>query len=96
MEEVQRKTSAKTQAMQMLLLSGHSPTSCCKRAPGITIKETRRSVTANARRRRLDGCLSARTSRTDKTTKRLPSTDMRIMPNIRMVRITDTSDMVPP
>ena len=53
-------------------------------------------MTARERRRRFEGCLSARTRRTARTTRRFPSTEKKMMPSIRTVKTTDTSGIVAP
>ena len=52
--------------------------------PGMTTRETKRSVTARARRSRLGGWRRLRTQRTEATTRRLPRTDIRMMPAMRI------------
>ena len=65
MEEVQRKTSEKTQARQSQSWPGQWPGVCCSRAPGMTRRETNMSVTARAISSRLGGWRRARLHRMD-------------------------------
>ena len=85
MEEVQRKTSEKTQARQSQSWPGQCPVVCCIRAPGMTRSETNMSVTARDSSNRLGGWRRARLHRTEINTRRFPSTDMMMMEIITMI-----------
>ena len=65
MEEVQRKTSEKTQARQSQSWPGQCPLLCCIRAPGMTRRDTNMSVTARDSSNRFGGWRRARLHNTD-------------------------------
>ena len=65
MEEVQRKTSEKTQARHSQSWPGQYPVVCCMRAPGMTSRDTNMSVTARDSSNRLGGWRRARLHNTE-------------------------------
>ena len=60
----------------------------------MTIKETRRSVTASASNKMLEGLRSALTRRTLRTTRRLPRMEKQMMTSIGRVTSTFCRELI--